>query len=71
MSTPIETIFNGVQWEVVPPPEHNPEGLPFPTHSGVLDLLGVKVDVYVLNTGERIFSAESLERLFGAMEAAR
>lgn len=43
----------------------NAEGLPYATHEGVMKIGEIELDVYVLNTGERIISTESLKRLLG------
>lgn len=47
----------------------SPYGLPYPTHSGVLEIVGRKLRCYRLNTGEAIFDADDFNAfLEGWME---
>jgi hypothetical protein len=63
--SPIDTLLDTVNWNSVEPPGENPDGLPYPTHTGTLQIAGYTLDCLVLNTGERIFTEESVERFFG------
>ena len=65
--TPMDTMLDSIKWEILPPlaPEENQEGIPYATHKGVLWIGDCPLDCYVLNTGQRIFTVESVERLFG------
>lgn len=65
--TPIDTIFDSVQWTPVPPPADTSDGIPYATHKGVLQIVDLLLDVVVLNTGERLITEESLVRFFNAI----
>ena len=52
----------------VPPPEENPDNLPFPTHEGEMRIGSFKLRVYQLNTGQRIINADDLNAFFGCTE---
>ena len=67
MKSPIETYFDGLEWQAVAPPD-NPEGLPYPTHAGSFHIGDCLIECYVLNTGQRIITEQSLNRLFGEAE---
>ena len=59
-------LLDQVAWTPMPPADDAEPGLPYATHEGVLDLPGLgRVPVYQLNTGERVFDGETLERLLG------
>lgn len=68
MTTPIETMLAGVEWE---PTERAGEGvqngLPYATHSGVLDVFGAKLRCYRLNTGQAVFDADDVKEFFGGL----
>jgi hypothetical protein len=49
----------------VEPPVAIQPGDKYPTHAGVLTLAGYELRCYVLNTGERIFHADDIEKLLG------
>lgn len=70
MSIPVEMMFDGVEWTAVEPPSlevQAEDGLPYPTHEGELEIMGVKLDVLTLSNGQRIITEESMCRLFGSM----
>lgn len=74
MPTPIETILNAVEWEVLPPDtadererKYKAGGLPYATHSGKMKIGPVELDCCRLNTGQAVITAESMERFFGWM----
>lgn len=67
--TPIDMMMDGVEWipvkgRIVP----QTDDIPYVTHEGVLDLLGIELKVYTLSDRTRIIDAESLNELFGLME---
>lgn len=64
----IPAFMQNVEWEVLPPPEKMPEdGLPYATHQGVLEIAGHSLRCARLNTGEAIFIAEDIEKMFDGM----
>lgn len=65
MSKPIEKLLDECEWAEVPPPKEHGD-LPYVTHSGVLRIGGVELDVYRLSDGLRIISSESFGRYLGA-----
>lgn len=66
MSAPIDKLLDAVAWEMIPRvAAAQNSGLPFATHSGVLEIAGLKLLVYVLNTGERVFDAKSVAEMLG------
>ena len=65
MATPIETLMEQIEWhEVNMDKEANPYNLPFATHTGVIDLAGIKLRCYRLNDGRAIIDADDMNRLF-------
>lgn len=66
--TPIEMMLGGVQWIAVDPPDDISD-LPYATHEGVLNLLGMDLKCYRLSTGQAIFDAEDMEKFFEMMES--
>ncbi len=64
MSTPIE-----LQIDKVVTPNQTPSGLRtgevWCTHSGVLDIGGIKLRCHILSNGMRIFDAKDIEKFFG------
>jgi hypothetical protein len=67
MKTPIEMMLDGVEWREADPVQQEGEsdGLPYATHEGVLEIAGVKLRCYRLNTGQAIFNADDIAELFG------
>lgn len=67
--TPIERLIDAVEMTPLdcdmPPVD---DGIPYVTHEGVLSIGGCELKVYRLNTGERFFDAESVERFFGGLD---
>lgn len=62
----IPAFMQNVKWEVLPPPDKLPEdGIPYATHEGVLEIAGHKLRCAQLSTGEAVFVAEDVERMFG------
>ncbi|PPC95208.1 MAG: hypothetical protein CTY33_00180 [Methylotenera sp.] len=60
--TPVEKLLESVAWE---PLDNNgaETDLPHATHSGVLEINGLKLRCYTLNDGRRIFDAEDINAL--------
>lgn len=61
---PIDVMLDAVVWEAVPPSKTG-SGLPYPTHKGILEIAGYKLNVLVLSTGERVIEEQSLIEFFG------
>lgn len=62
---PIDRMLDAVEWTECPPTKDDGSGLPYATHYGVLDVMGIKLKVAQLNTGQRVIEEESLRELFG------
>lgn len=63
----ITKMLDAVDWVKAPPPgeiQPGQEGIPHVTHSGILDVGGIKLRVFQLSDGKRIVDAEDIERLF-------
>lgn len=57
--------MNGIEWKSE---QGEPGGdLPYATHSGELEILGLKLRCYRLNTGEAIIHADDMNALFEMM----
>lgn len=61
---PIEVMLDKVDWKATKHDSTTVSELPYATHSGVLDLFGLKLRCYLLNTGERVFDADDIEEFF-------
>lgn len=68
MTSPMDKVFEAVEWQAVDWPEVPAEGLPYATHRGILRIMGAELECFILSDGSRIFTAESLARFFGANE---
>lgn len=67
---PIDQFLNeNVEWECLPPSEDVPNmvGLPYATHSGVLNLFGCSLRCYRLSDGNAIFDADDFNALIEKM----
>ncbi len=68
---PVDLMLDAVEWK---PVEHDdksewkPGDVPYATHTGVLDIFGAKLECVVLNTGQRLFTAESIAKFFGELD---
>ncbi len=62
--TPIQQAIDRA-CQPVEPPANLQAGDKYPTHEGVLNLAGHELRCYILNTGERIFNAEDVEKFLG------
>lgn len=61
---PIETILDRLDWQEIPGDVLVDDGLPYATHSGVLDIGGFVLRCYQLSDGQRLFDAEDVERFY-------
>ena len=75
MPTPIETMLNAVEWEVLPPDnaaeretKFQETGIPYATHTGKFMIGDIELDCARLNTGQAVITKESFERFFGWLE---
>ena len=65
--TPIEMMLEGVTWiarENVPPQD---DGIPYATHEGVLELMGVSMRVYRLSSGQAVVHADDMEQFLAPL----
>jgi hypothetical protein len=61
-----EDIFEALEWEALPRPSgESDDGVPYATHRGVITIMGAELECFQLSSGQRVFSAESLERFLG------
>ena len=65
MKTPIEMLLDGVTWQQAERQPDIPDGLPWATHEGVLEIAGNKLRCYRLSDGRAIFNAEDIHAFFG------
>lgn len=62
---PIEIMLDKVNWVVIPrPDDFDSQGIPYATHRGILNIMGNELECFILDDGRRIFSAESIHKLF-------
>lgn len=62
---PIQILLDAVEWkETGSDPNPEDDSMPYATHEGVLEMMGHKFRVVQLNTGQRVFDAEDVERFF-------
>jgi hypothetical protein len=59
----IDMLFDGVQWTARTDPPPADDSIPYATHSGELDLLGMKFRVYQLSDGRRLVDANDVHAL--------
>lgn len=59
--SPIELMLDGVEWIPAPEREHVDGGLPYATHSGVLEIMGHRFRCHRLSTGQAVFDADDVE----------
>lgn len=72
MTTPIDRMLDVVQWRELPQPHVSMAGDPdalYATHEGEIGIEGQTIRCYVLNDGQRVFDADSVEAFFGAADA--
>lgn len=67
--SPIDVMLDSVVWTGCESLDRH-DGLPYPTHEGVLDIAGAKIRVYQLNTGVRICDADDIENFFTSMRGS-
>ncbi len=65
---PIDAMLETVEWTPTKRAE-NPagpmDGIPYATHSGVLEIAGAKLRCYRLNNGHTVFDADDMREFFG------
>jgi hypothetical protein len=68
MSTPIDMAFDGVAWRQE---EHGEprDGIPVVTHSGVLRVGDLEIEVYRLSDGQAVISQDGLVRFLEWLES--
>jgi hypothetical protein len=59
MTNPIDSLLAQVEWQGLPGKVTEGD-LPVATHSGVLDLMGSKLRVYRLSTGQAVINEDDL-----------
>ena len=59
------SFLENIKMEPVECESHSDDGLPYVTHRGILLVCGVELEVFQLNTGQRIIEQHSLMRFFG------
>lgn len=62
VKTPIEMVFDGVEWFAIPGANPVDDGIPVATHWGVLKILDMSLRCYQLNTGQRVFDVDDINR---------
>jgi hypothetical protein len=58
-------MMDGVAWRVCEGETPADDGIPYATHEGELDIMGIKLKCYQLNDGRRVFDADAVNELFG------
>mgnify|MGYP006921463783 CR=1 FL=1 len=68
---PIDMMLDGIIWVAAEqePGQNgdNSDGIPYATHSGVLEIAGMKLRCYRLNTGQAVIDGGDLEAFFQDM----
>jgi hypothetical protein len=64
LESPIAMALDDVDWVKCPDWGHENDEV-WATHEGVLRLGEIEFKCYTLNTGERVFAADDIERFFG------
>lgn len=62
--TPIEQLLNEVEFTPLGS-KPNDSGLPYATHTGIMKIGEVEIEVSVLNDGRRIISTDAMDKVFG------
>lgn len=57
--TPLDALLDAVEWRELPLTTPAFREDPYATHEGTLEINGLKLTCYVLNTGERVFDADA------------
>lgn len=61
--SPIDELFDQVEWTVEPHQEPSDDGIPWATHSGFLKLFDRQFQVYILSDGRRIVMSDLINYL--------
>lgn len=62
MNDQIPAILTGVEWTEHPAPKQTDDGLPYVTHSGVLNLFHHELRCFRLSDGKAVFHADDFEK---------
>jgi hypothetical protein len=65
MPSPINALIDACVHPVTVSPADRDSGIPYVTHTGILELGEVKLTVHVLNTGQRVMDKATAERFLG------
>lgn len=65
MKAPIDAMLDTVEMQPIAGWPGDSRGLPVATHRGILRIGSLELEVIQLDTGQRIITAESLERALG------
>lgn len=65
--TPVDRLLSTVEWTACPVP-FDAGDLPYPVMSGILSIAGHQLRCHQLNTGQRIFDADDVMKLFSPPE---
>ena len=63
MKAPIDMMLDGAEWRQVDNPNSGNNDLPYVTHEGCIELLGQRIKVVQLSTGERLFPEGEIDKL--------
>lgn len=63
-NSPVDKLLSLIAWTPTGATD-NGSGLPYATHSGVLEIGDIRLRCYQLNDGRRLIDAEDMKRLFG------
>ena len=67
MKTPIEMMMmDNLEWTPLgAPDEGRDDGIPYATHSGVLEIAGARLRCHRLSTGQAVFDADDMAHFWG------
>lgn len=68
MRAPIDALLDTTEWTPVERDETTESGVPYATHSGVLEIGGSKLRCYRLNTGMAVIDADDFDAFFAGLE---
>jgi hypothetical protein len=61
--TPIDKMMDAIEWSETSA-QPGTDGIPYATHSGVLEVAGLRLRCYRLNDGRAIFDADDFKAAF-------
>lgn len=68
--SPIEKLVDAVPLTPIEHPVDSKDGIPYATHKGVIAFGDVVIDVFQLNTGERVLDGEWIQKAVEMMREA-